>query len=140
MTSLHSPQRMTRWKLLLPALLAVASLAEARPPAGGAPVVLCAPDRVRCGTACVSFGEDAHHCGDCGHSCPADQSCVHGRCRSEAAAQSGHGPEATSLCAPGLFPCASGCASLAADHGNCGGCGRHCATDQQCQEGQCVAR
>jgi hypothetical protein len=65
--------------------------------------------------------------GACAYS-SARQSCAHG-CSNGAC-----NPDPC----PGLFTCSTGCADVATDASNCGGCGHVCPGGQACQAGSCV--
>ncbi len=93
----------------------------------------CGPLELRCGGACVAVLRDPAHCGDCGVACPAvagaTAACIGGRCGYD--------------CAADRADCdgdrANGCeTATAADHDNCGACGRSCGALGECAGGRCA--
>jgi hypothetical protein len=86
---------------------------------------------------CANVMYDNYSCGNCGHTCPAGQSCQGGLCAQTpdgGAAQCGPAPQASCLDPTGK----PYCANLLFDQINCGGCGHACAANEVCQNGGCI--
>jgi hypothetical protein len=83
--------------------------------------VLCTSGLSVCGSECVDLEGDASHCGACGVTCGAQETCQAGACG----------------CQPGTERCGGACVALASDPANCGACGFACAAGQVCQAGTC---
>lgn len=84
-----------------------------------------------CGDRCVDLTSSVEDCGDCGHSCVADDGlvglCVDGNCISECE-DSSH-----------TF-CDGGCTDVLSDNDNCGSCENRCRPTDRCVEGKCEIR
>lgn len=91
---------------------------------------------------CANVKTDAENCGSCGARCAEGQACVHGTCQGvEAPCGAGNLGRFCDTADDGgtrSVCCASGCADLSVDEGNCGRCGNVCAGAQQCLEGRCA--
>ena len=92
---------------------------------------LCREGWSLCGDQCVSFVDDANHCGGCGVKCNTGSYCSYGSC--------------VARCPIGWADCngdpTDGCETyIDADPRNCGVCGRACdgVAGQPCVGGQCV--
>ncbi|MDP3214475.1 MAG: hypothetical protein Q8S73_10260, partial [Deltaproteobacteria bacterium] len=91
---------------------------------GGVMDASCAEAQITCGGRCVDPTVDPAHCGACGASCSAGQSCVAGACE---------------MGCPGTEAACDGqCFNLQTDGANCGACGRTCAAGQVCSLGRCA--
>lgn len=97
-------------------LLAACSSSTTSTPAG------CPPPTLPCGGGCVDVQASADHCGACGISCTAPETCVAGAC----------------TCDAPYTACDGACVSLATDAENCGACGAACAFPAACTGGGCV--
>ena len=101
---------------------AQASQPDAGTEGGGA--LTCCHGAVACGATCANLQTDANHCGACGHSCLATETCDAGAC---------------TPCSSARTQCTDQCADLNSDPFNCGGCGIVCGTHQSCVAGTCGA-
>jgi hypothetical protein len=89
---------------------------------------------------CAPVFNDPSNCGECGRVCAPGQGCNNGQCMNGGAATDGG---ATQTCPqPNKFcPDQAGgqyCANVMYDRNNCGQCGRLCAANEMCNNGQCV--
>jgi hypothetical protein len=84
---------------------------------------------------CWDSRRDRHNCGGCGVNCAATETCEDGAC--------------TAFCPAGQTVCFDdraasdynpGCFDLKNDPAHCGSCGATCQADQDCHQGDCVAR
>jgi len=85
---------------------------------------VCAAPRETCGVACVDTSADRLHCGACGATCTAAETCVAGVC--------------DPICDGGQTSCFTGCADLSSDELNCGTCGTTCPARWSCVASACV--
>ena len=83
---------------------------------------MCVAGLTTCESGCLEVQSDAEHCGGCdGPACSTDQVCSRGMC-----------------CPTGEIRCGDTCHDLNSDDQNCGGCGISCASDENCQAGECI--
>src|SRR5262249_49424187 len=97
------------------ALCLVLIVGCAKPDAGGGSSG-CPSGQTACGQTCFDLDSSAQHCGACGTSCGAGQSCTNGSC----------------VCATGFTLCGSTCVATATDHDHCGSCTNMCGSTQVC--------
>jgi Stigma-specific protein, Stig1/Putative metal-binding motif len=82
---------------------------------------------------------DNEHCGSCGTSCNADETCCAGRCTNLNTDNSNCGAcGAEHACATGTTCCSGMCQSTMSDNNHCGSCTTSCKTDETCCAGSCV--
>jgi hypothetical protein len=84
-------------------------------------------------SSCNDLQSDPNHCGTCGQSCNAWQTCLGGNCQSAG----------QTVCPAGLMACPLGdggtsCIDTMLDPDNCGGCGQTCGADGVCRTGACI--
>jgi hypothetical protein len=103
----------------------VADDADDAPPPDAEP---CATTQLRCEGQCTDVASNNTHCGRCGNTCLATQTCRAGNCADEAP------------CPAGAQRCRDACVDTASDAANCGACGNACGADQQCSGGACAPR
>lgn len=111
-------------------------------PCGGAPgaALFCRDGEVCCEQVCRDVTVDDDHCGVCGHSCAATETCEGGSCLCGDPAE---------VCAEGSACCGEAdgerCVDLSKDLDHCGLCGRVCegvdsehgSTAERCSAGAC---
>ena len=96
----------------------------------------CADNKVLCGNsccehtcidgACIDTKTDHDNCGEAGHACEADESCVDGECKK---------PDAT--CEAPKVMCGNDCTDLQSDPEHCGSCENACPDNEGCEAGEC---
>ena len=116
----------------------------------------------------INVAESEKDCGRCGHSCPRDQFCFEGRCRTKCprglkkcgktcrdvksdpkgcgdCGVKCEGPFDTGECCNGTCCdynaqtcCPGGCTNTSLDDANCGACGNVCRPGEFCRFGECV--
>lgn len=82
----------------------------------------CDAPKSQCGSACVDTDKDVKHCGACGTSCAAGESCSDGEC--------------VLACEGEQVACGGSCVDVGTDEAHCGGCNKPC--DGTCEAGVCV--
>ncbi len=93
--------------------------------------VPCPTGQARCGGVCVDITTNRDHCGGCGLSCCAGNSCAASTCNPGC-------PAGMTACFPSTRTCGI-CANIQTDTANCGRCGGACAAGQVCVSGECRA-
>lgn len=95
-------------------------------------LLVCAQDELCCDYICVSTHANPDHCGACGITCSALETCTSGTCVC-----------GDTACAPGASCCEQGgqasCTSTTSPF-HCGGCGITCDPDELCFQGLCACR
>lgn len=151
---------MNYFRLLL--VLASGALASlgCTPPARPCSPTTCASGCCDANGLCQSGGSPAAcgaRGGDC-RTCSTNQSCMSGQCTDPVnmgggaagggpagggaaggAPDGGAGGGAPLMCASGLTLCGNSCVNTRGDFGNCGACGRVCASSQYCDNSDCQA-
>jgi len=90
------------------------------------PPPACATGQVRCDGECADVASNATHCGRCGNTCLATQTCRAGACADE------------EPCPAGQQRCRGACVDTAGDASNCGACGNACPAGRACAAGACI--
>lgn len=97
--------------------------------------IVCRAGTNRCGTGCADYTSDRRNCGGCGQACAAGQVCI----ATGSDGGVGSGPVGRCDCQAGTELCDGRCVATASDPTSCGACGRACAANQVCEQGQCKA-
>lgn len=97
----------------------------------------CLKNQIRCGTKCVTIGQDNDNCGLCGRACMIGTSCCNGDCV-DFQTDRDHCSACGIACGPDQGCCNGECKDLMSDPKNCGECARTCAAGEICQDGHCV--
>jgi len=103
----------------------VAPDADDVPPPDAAP---CAAAQLRCEGLCTDVASNNTHCGRCGNTCLATQTCRAGACADEPP------------CPAAQQRCRDACVDTGSDVANCGACGNACPSGQACSGGACAPR
>jgi hypothetical protein len=83
----------------------------------------CPEGQEMCGKECVSFSNNANHCGACDRQCEDGYKCVDGDC--------------VLNCQAGFGDCDGFCTDTLSSEQHCGQCGKECALGQLCIDGSC---
>ncbi len=102
--------------------------------AGGA--CTCPLYQSLCNGKCIPTSSDPDNCGACGKTCTVSEVCSGSKCVSVA---SGCIPPPSGGGTAALVPCSGRCVDPLNDNAHCGGCGKPCAANTGCVDGQCVA-
>ena len=95
-------------------------------------------DGICCGGACVDYENNGAHCGGCGISCDAGQSCLNRSCI-ELAPPSTSNDQLCRIDDGGLgYTCSGKCTDAFTDPVNCGGCSIGCPNGDSCDGGVCL--
>lgn len=91
----------------------------------------CGETEVCCNFECVALEANADHCGACGNTCGASESCTDGVCAC-----------GVDVCGESALCCDAGgtpmCTRPEVDENNCGACGYACSDGERCSSGLCL--